>query len=288
MDNRQNLTNINWYPGHMAKTKRQIKEKLSLVDVVVHVIDARIPKSSFVQDIEEFTGNKEKIILMSKYDLCDKEETNKWKDYYINLGYKVILSDINDSTVSKNLIKEIENSMEEVNKKRQEKGLLPKKARVMIVGASNVGKSTLINKLVSKKVAEVGNKPGVTKNISMIKINDKIDLLDTPGVLWPKIETEEVALNLASMTIIKEEVVPIDEIAIHILDKLNKYYNDKLKSIFGISTFDRDNIIEVYENIAKFKNIPNIGGEVDYDKVNLFILNTIKNGTLRGITFDRL
>lgn len=287
-ENRQNSTNINWYPGHMVKTKRLIKEKLSLVDIIVHVIDSRIPKSSFVKDIDDFTGNKEKIILMSKYDLCDTNETNKWKEYYIDLGYKVILSDINDKNVTKVLISEIEKSMDAVNNKRKEKGLLPKKARVMIVGVSNVGKSTLINKLVSKKVAEVGNKPGVTKNISMIKINDKVDLIDTPGVLWPKLETEEQALNLASMTIIKEEVVPTDEIAVHILNKLNSFYKDKLESLFGIKEFDRDEIVDAYENIAKFKNIPKVGGETDYDRVSLFILNSIKNETLKGITFDRM
>ncbi len=283
-----NKSVINWYPGHMVKTKRQIKEKLSLVDIIVHVIDSRIPKSSFVKDIDDFTGNKEKIILMSKYDLCDTNETNKWKEYYISLGYKVILSDINDKNVTKVLISEIEKSMDEVNSKRKEKGLLPKKARVMIVGVSNVGKSTLINKLVSKKVAEVGNKPGVTKNISMIKINDKVDLIDTPGVLWPKLETEEQALNLASMTIIKEEVVPTDEIAVHILNKLNSFYKDKLENLFGIKEFDRDEIVDAYENIAKFKNIPKVGGETDYDRVSLFILNSIKNESLNGITFDRM
>lgn len=279
---------INWYPGHMVKTKRLIKEKLSLVDIIVHVIDSRIPKSSFVKDIDDFTGNKEKIILMSKYDLCDTNETNKWKEYYISLGYKVILSDINDKNVTKVLISEIEKSMDEVNSKRKEKGLLPKKARVMIVGVSNVGKSTLINKLVSKKVAEVGNKPGVTKNISMIKINDKVDLIDTPGVLWPKLETEEQALNLASMTIIKEEVVPTDEIAVHILTKLNSFYKDKLESLFGIKEFNQDDLVDIYENIAKFKNIPKVGGETDYDRVSLFILNSIKNESLKGITFDRM
>lgn len=279
---------INWYPGHMVKTKRLIKEKLSLVDIIVHVIDSRIPKSSFVKDIDDFTGNKEKIILMSKYDLCDTNETNKWKEYYISLGYKVILSDINDKNVTKVLISEIEKSMDAVNNKRKEKGLLPKKARVMIVGVSNVGKSTLINKLVSKKVAEVGNKPGVTKNISMIKINDKVDLIDTPGVLWPKLETEEQALNLASMTIIKEEVVPTDEIAVHILTKLNSFYKDKLESLFGIKEFNQDDLVDIYENIAKFKNIPKVGGETDYDRVSLFILNSIKNESLKGITFDRM
>lgn len=288
MKNGENTLNINFYPGHMAKAKREIKERLSLVDVVVHVIDARIPKSSFINDIDSFTGNKEKIILMSKYDLCNKEMTNKWRDYYVNLGYKVVLSDINDKNVKNELINVINKSMESVNMKRKEKGLLSKKARVMIVGVSNVGKSTLINKLVNKNVQVTGNKPGVTKSINMIKINDKIDLIDTPGVLWPKFESLEVALNLASMTIIKEEVLPIDEVAMHILEKLNLYYKDKLKSVFGLDSFDRDNVEECYEKIGEFKSIPKVSGEVDYDRISLFILNTIKNGTLSGITFDIL
>lgn len=279
---------INFYPGHMAKAKREIKERLSLVDVVVHVIDARIPKSSFIKDIDSFTGNKEKIILMSKYDLCDKEMTNKWRNYYVDLGYKVVMSDINDKNVKSNLINVIDEVMKSVNDKRKEKGLLPKKARVMIVGCSNVGKSTLINKLVSKNVAVTGNKPGVTKSISMIKINDKIDLIDTPGVLWPKFETEEIALNLASMSIIKEEVLPIDEVAMFILEKLDKFYKDKLKNVFGINSFNRENVEECYEKISKFKNIPNVGGEVDYDRISLLILNSIKNETLSGVTFDIL
>ena len=208
--NNENKTNINWYPGHMAKTKRQIKERIDLVDVVIHVVDSRIPKSSFIKDINEFTKNKENILLFSKYDLCDKEETNKWKKYYEELGYTVILSELNDNSVKGKVIEAVNKLMEKVNLKRKEKGLLPKKAKVMVVGCSNVGKSTLINKLVNKKVQVVGNKPGVTKAINVIKINDKIDLIDTPGVLWPKFEDEEVAFNLASMTIIKEEVLPID------------------------------------------------------------------------------
>lgn len=287
MDNRQNTT-INWYPGHMAKSKREIKEKLNLVDVIVHVIDARIPKSSFVQDIEEFTGNKEKIILMSKYDLCDKNITNKWRDYYQELGYKVILSDIKDKNVKNNLLSAIDKCMDSINKKRKEKGLLPKKARVMIIGVSNVGKSTLINKLINKNILVTGNKPGVTKSISMIKINDKIDLIDTPGVLWPKFEDEETAFNLASMTIIKEEVLPKDEVAMYILEKIDKLYNDKLISVFGLNKFDKENIIDCYEKISKHKNIPKLKGEIDFDRINLLILNTIKNGTLNGITFDIL
>ena len=278
---------INWYPGHMAKTKRQIRERIDLVDVVVHVVDSRIPKSSFISDINDFTKNKEKILVFSKYDLCDKEETLKWKKYYESLGYVVILSEIESNDVRKKVIEAINILMQKVNQKRKEKGLLKKKAKVMVVGVSNVGKSTLINKLVNKKVQEVGNKPGVTKSINMIKINDEIDLIDTPGVLWPKFEDEITALNLASMTVIKEEVLPIDEVCIYILNTLNSYYKDILKKIFGIEYFDEEEIYELYENIGKYKNYPKVGGEPDFDRINLFIINSIKNGTLKGITFDR-
>jgi len=287
-NNLQNSTNINWYPGHMAKTKRLIRETIDLVDVVVHVIDARIPKSSFIPDINDFTFNKKKIILMSKYDLCDKELTGKWKKYYENLGYEVILSDINNSKVKTELINKVDVLMKPINDKRKSKGLLPKRARVMIVGVSNVGKSTLINKLVNKRVASVGNKPGVTKSLSTIKIDNKIDLVDTPGVLWPKIEDVETALNLASMTIIKEEVLPLDDVAIHILEKLNLLYKDKLKSEFGLDTFSRENIVEEYSIISKYKKIPLDRGEVNYDKISLVIVNSIKSESLKGITFDVL
>lgn len=280
-------TNINWYPGHMAKTKRQIKERIDLVDVVVHVVDSRIPKSSFINDINEFTKNKEKILVFSKYDLCDKEETLKWKNFYEKKGYTVILSELNDKNVKNKIVDAVNSLMSNVNLKRKEKGLLPKKAKVMVVGVSNVGKSTLINNLVNKKVQTVGNMPGVTKNINMVKINDKIDLIDTPGVLWPKFDSELTAFNLASMTIIKEEVLPLDEVCVYILNTLNLYYKDILKNVFGIDYFNEEEIYELYENIGKYKNYPKVGGEPDFDRINLFIINSIKNGTLKGITFDR-
>ena len=275
MDN-ENKTNINWYPGHMTKTKRQIKEMIDLVDVVVCVVDARIPKSSFIKDINDFTGNKEKIIFMSKYDLCDKTKTNKWKQYYEKSGYKVVLSNTNNKV------------MESVNQKRLKNGLLPKRAKVMIVGVSNVGKSTLINKLVSKKIVSSANRPGVTKNISTIKIDKDIDLIDTPGVLWPKFESLEVALNLASMTIIKEEVLPLDEVAIHILEKLNSLYKEKLVKYFGIDNFNSNDIENEYLRISKFLGVPLVNGEVNYDKINSIIINYIKNETIKDITFDEI
>lgn len=284
----ENKTNINWYPGHMAKTKREIKEKIKQIDIVLHVIDARVPYSSYIKDINEFILDKEQIIVMTKYDLCDKDKTDKWIKYYESKGYKVICVDINNNSSYKKIISTIEELMETVNFKRKNKGLLPKKAKVMVVGVSNVGKSTLINHLVNKKITIVGNKPGVTKNLSTIKINDKVDLVDTPGVLWPKFESEEVALNLASMTIIKEEVVPVDDVAVHILNKLSSDYPHILKDNLGIDCFDIDNYEEDYTNISKFKNIPIRGGEPDYDRINLLIINFIKNETIKGITFDNI
>ena len=282
----ENKTNINWYPGHMAKTKRMIKEGIDLVDVVILLVDARIPKSSFIPDVDEFTKNKEKIIVFSKYDLCDIEKTNKWIEYYKNLGYKVTTSSKDDSKIKEKIISLVKKFMNTINEKRKEKGLLPKKARVMIVGVSNVGKSTLINKLVNKKVASVGNLPGVTKSLSTVKINDKIELIDTPGVLWPKLENDIIALNLASMNIIKEEVLPLDKVAIYILSKLNENYKLILKNNFNIDKFNIDEVEEEYKRISKYKNIPLIGDEADYDRINLLIINFIKNETIKNITFE--
>ena len=177
--------------------------------------------------------------------------------------------------------------MKDVNNKRISKGLLPKKAKCLVVGVPNVGKSTLINKLAGKSIAGVGNKPGVTKQMNTIKINSQMDLLDTPGILWPKFETTMIANNLASMTIIKEEVLTIDHIAIHILEMLSKYYPNILKQEFGIDSYNSENIEECFETISKYKNIP-VNGEVDYERVSLVIINSIKQEKIKGITFDRL
>ncbi len=285
-----NKNGINWYPGHMAKTKRLINENIDKVDIIYEVIDARIPLSSKIKDsdIENLINKKPRILIMTKSDLCDLSKTNLWVKYYENVGYKVVLVDlINNKGVSK--ILDVTNLLlKDIDEKREAKGLNKRRYRALIIGIPNVGKSTLINRLVGKKAAVTGNKPGVTKSLSWIRINNNVDLLDSPGILWPKLENEEESYNLASFSAIKEEILPKGKVACYILDTMYKKYKDNLKERYGIDAFDIDDVIPTYDIIGKKRGCLIKGGEVDYDKVSNLIINDLKEGRLGKVTFDEV
>ena len=278
---------INWYPGHMAKTKREIREKLNLIDIVYEVIDARMPKSSKIVDVDDLIKDKPRLLIMTKYDLCDKNETNKFINYYEELGYQVIPVDLMSGTNVSKIIEASEEVLKEENEKRKAKGLKPRNIRALILGVPNAGKSTLINRLVGKKSAGVGNKPGFTKSLSWIRIHKNIDLLDTPGILWPKLEDQESAHILASFSSIKEEILNEDQIASFILRKLYELYPKALEERYGISELD-DDLIEAYDMIASRRGALTKGGVADYERVSRIILQDFKNGYFGLITFDRL
>lgn len=220
--------NINWYPGHMAKTKREISENIKLIDVVIEILDARIPISSQNPDIKEIIKNKKKIILLNKWDLADEKETGKWQEYFKKQGIETLAVNCNDGKGINQVVDKIEKVMEEEKKLQAERGRIGKVIRALILGIPNVGKSSFINRVSKKNSLKVGNKPGVTVKNQWIRLNQNIELLDTPGVLWPKFENDDVALNLAFTGTIKDEILDKEEIAFYLTKFLLKNYLNNL------------------------------------------------------------
>ena len=257
---------INWYPGHMAKTKRLISENINLIDIVYEVIDARIPVSSKIIDIDDLIKNKPKILIMTKYDLCDKTLTDKFINMYEKEGYHVLKYDLNNTNNLNDLYSLTADILKGKLDSLKSKGIEKRKIRALVIGIPNVGKSTLINKMAKKNKVEVGNKPGVTKNVGWIKVNDDIEIMDSPGILWPKLDQEKAALNLAATSAIKEEILPLVDVVIHIIKMLYNYYPDLLKEKYGVTNIDDFEL--VFDTIGKKKNLLSRGGIVDDERVS--------------------
>ena len=290
-------TNINWYPGHMAKTKKQIIQDLKLIDIVIELLDARIPISSQNPNIAEITKNKKKIIVLNKCDLSDDMQNKLWIEYFKKKNIPAVLVDSNSGRGIDECIRQIEKIMQIDLDAHAEKGRTGRRIRAMILGIPNVGKSSFINRISKRTTAGVGNKPGVTKQKQWIRINEKIELLDTPGVLWPKFESEEVALHLCFTGSIKEEILDKLEIAYHLTKFLLENYRKKLCERYKIDeefieqTLKQDqpennNIYEIMLEIGKKRGCIMSGGRIDEEKTSRLILDEFKNGKLGKITIE--
>ena len=287
-------TNINWYPGHMAKTKRQITEDMKLVDVVIELLDARIPVSSQNPDISRLVNNKKRIVILNKADLADQVETKKWIEYFKTKNIVALEVDSNQGKGINQVNQTIEKLMAEELKIQNERGRIRKTIRVMIVGIPNVGKSSFINRISKKTTMVVGNRPGVTKQKQWIRIGSQIELLDTPGVLWPKFESEEVGLNLAYTGSIKDEVIDKVEVAYYLLKFLDKNYSKNLYEKYKISQEEISNIadhpqytLELMNLIGRKRGALVSGGNVDEEKVANIILDDFRKGKIGNITLEK-
>ncbi len=282
----------------MAKTKKQIIEDLKLIDIVVEVLDARIPISSQNPDIKEIIKNKKRLIVLNKSDLSGEKENQKWVSYFEKQEIPAVLVD----SVSGKGIPETIRKIEEIyeNEKYESKGRVGKAIRIMILGIPNVGKSSFINRMAKKSVAQVGNKPGVTRQKQWIKVGDKIELLDTPGVLWPKLEKQKVALNLAYTRTIKEELLDTLEIGYELLKLLLNDYTTNLQERYGISQEEinsimqidklqeNEKVIEVMNLIGKKRGAVISGGEIDLERVASILLEDFRSGKLGRITIEKV
>lgn len=278
--------NIQWYPGHMTKTKRMIAENISLVDIVIELVDSRVPYSSKNPDIDKFAANKKRIIILNKVDLADDAFTKKWVEYFENKGFKTVLvNSINGKGISE-VIKVSKELMKEKIERDRARGRIYRPIRAMIVGIPNVGKSTFINKFVGKSAAQTGDRPGVTKGKQWIKIKKDFELLDTPGILWPKFEDEQVALKLAFTGAIKDEIMDIQTLSYKFIEFINNLYPQAIKNRYKID-FDYDlEAYKIFEIIAKKRGFLLQGDKIDISRTAKILFDEFRSGKLGNLTLE--
>lgn len=275
---------IQWFPGHMAKARREVEENLKLVDVVVEIVDARTPLSSQNPMLQDVIKNKEKVIVLMKRDLADENKTLEWLDKLNDHYTKSVAVAANDQTDINKLIQLIYSVGLEAQKRMTDKGVNKRPVRAMMVGIPNVGKSTLINRFVNRKIARIGDRPGITKHQQWIKINKDFELLDTPGILWPKFENPDDGKRLAIIGTIKDNLIPGEDVTAFLLNYLFENYPESLKDRYEIDNVD--DMWEVFEKIGKKRGALESGGHVNFDKVSQMVLRDFRTGKLGNISLE--
>lgn len=276
--------NFQWYPGHMTKAKRMMQEDIKLIDVVIELVDARIPFSGKNPDIDEIAKNKSRIILLNKFDLADEKNTLKWKEWFEKQGFFVAFVNSKNGRGVKEVHNVIQQACKEKIERDRKRGIINRPVRAMIVGIPNVGKSTFINSFAGKACAKTGNRPGVTKGKQWIRLNKNVELLDTPGILWPKFDDQAVGLRLAFIGSIKDEILNVTELALELIDFLQSHYAGKLAERYGIE--EQEDRVKVLEEIADVRACRLKGNELDYEKAANLILDDFRNGKLGRITLE--
>lgn len=273
-----------WYPGHMTKAKRMMQENIKLIDLVIELVDARIPLSSRNPDIDELGKNKARLVLLNKADLAEDKWNDAWAEYFKKKGFSVVKVNSRKGGGIKSIQGVIREACAEKIERDRKRGILNRPVRAMVVGIPNVGKSTFINALAGKACAKTGNKPGVTKGKQWIRLNKQVELLDTPGILWPKFEDQEVGLKLAFIGSIKDEVLQTEELAAELIHFLRTAYPEVLADKYDIE-MDEDDYV-VLNRIAKSRNCIVRGNELDAEKAALLLLDDFRNGKLGRLTLE--
>lgn len=278
---------IQWYPGHMAKAKRSIRNDLQLVDLVIELLDSRCPESTRNPDIDSFSRDKARIMLLNKADLADRETTRAFSDYFRAKGFYSMEIDARSTASLKRLSALIDEACAPIVERNRRRGIQTPILRAMVLGIPNVGKSTFINSFVGKSVARTGNKPGVTRGNQWIKLNPHVQLLDTPGITWPKFEREIVGMNLAIIGSINDQILNIDELVFYLIKYLVRHYPEALVRRYGESLRGMEEALPVFEEIARRRGCMKKGGNPDYTKTARLVLDDFRSGRLGSITLEQ-